>query len=97
MESSGCGELSGTSIRRKPAWYKAAPMASTSWGCTPRRMATSGRDLKAASKGEQEVAFISILEHAGGARQVIQAGVSRVIEQQRWRCVEALHCKRIAL
>ena len=42
IERNGSGELSGTSIRRKPASTSAAPIGSASSGVMPRRIATSG-------------------------------------------------------
>src|ERR1700712_1026257 len=40
MLSYGCGELSGTSMTRKPAVYRTSPMAGASSGRRPRRIAT---------------------------------------------------------
>jgi hypothetical protein len=49
MLSSGSGEFSGTSMRRKPASNSASPTATTSPGVTPRRIAMSGQRANAAS------------------------------------------------
>src|SRR4051794_12775710 len=53
MLANGSGELSGTSIRLKPASTSVVPTASASSGTRPRRMATSGRASKAASKASR--------------------------------------------
>jgi hypothetical protein len=42
MLASGSGEFSGTSIATKPASTSASPIAVTSAGVTPRRIAISG-------------------------------------------------------
>ena len=47
MLTSGSGELSGTSSRRKPAFTSASPMEGTFAGVMPRRMAIRGSFLKA--------------------------------------------------
>jgi hypothetical protein len=47
MLARGSGELSGTSIATKPAASNASPIATTSSGRTPRRIAISGRSASA--------------------------------------------------
>eukprot|EP01049_Picozoa_sp_SAG25_P003053 SAG25_NODE_167_length_13063_cov_9.799830_7_plen_196_part_00 len=55
MDSKGCGEFNGTSMRVKPALTSASPTSTACEGSIPRRMAQRGISAMAAAKASSAI------------------------------------------